>query len=94
MSYDVGHQIGNACWQLYETFSGRTVCILLDCKVLSSNRDVYNCSKPIWQGFFPCFLGVNDFPWEIVGLDLVNGLYGPEIHFTTIIDYIRVCNLT
>ena len=32
-------------------------------------------------------LGVNVYPWKIVGMDLVNDLYGPEFHFTTIIDY-------
>ncbi len=31
-------------------------------------------------------LGVTNHPWEIVGLDLVTGLYGPEFHFATIID--------
>jgi hypothetical protein len=31
-------------------------------------------------------LGGNDYLWEMFGMDLVTGLYGPEFHFTTIID--------
>ena len=31
-------------------------------------------------------LGGNDYPWKIVCMDLVTSLYGPKIHFTTIID--------
>ena len=42
--------IGNAYWQLCESVCGRNGCIFLDCKALSSNCDVYNYSKPIWQG--------------------------------------------
>jgi len=30
--------------------------------------------------------GVNVYPWEIVGMELVTGLYGPEFHFTIIVD--------
>jgi len=37
MSYNVGHQISNACWQLCENVSGGNVCIMLDCKALSFN---------------------------------------------------------
>ena len=37
--------------------------------------------------FFLVSLGGNDYPWEIFGMNLVTtGLYGPEFHFTTIID--------
>ena len=55
-----------------------------------------------WAKFFPLILmftivqnrfvffvslGVNAYPWEIVGLDLVTGLYNSqEFHFTTVID--------
>ena len=53
-------------------------------KALSSNCDVYNCSKPILQGSFPLVLMSN--LGEIVRMDLVAGLYGPEYHFTTIIE--------
>jgi hypothetical protein len=31
-------------------------------------------------------LGVNVYPWEIVGMDLVTSLYGLEFHFTDSID--------
>ena len=37
--------------------SGGNGCILLVCKALSSNCDVYNCSKPILQDSSPCI------PW-------------------------------
>jgi hypothetical protein len=30
--------------------------------------------------------GINGYPWRIVGMDLADGLYGPEFHFNTIID--------
>ena len=66
-------KFGNVCWQLWETFSGRNVLILLNCKALSSNCVVYNCSKPIdmVRFFFLVSLGVNVYPWEIVGMDFV-----------------------
>jgi hypothetical protein len=31
-------------------------------------------------------LGIIVHPWEIIGMDSVTSLYGPEFHFTTIID--------
>jgi len=39
--------IVNAYWQLCENVSEGKVCITLDCKALSSNCVVCNCSKPI-----------------------------------------------
>ena len=35
--------------------------------------------------FFLVSLGVNEYPWEIVGMDLATG-FGLEFYFTTIID--------
>ena len=87
MSYNVGHQIGNFCWQLCETFSGRNV---VSCwiKKLFAHIVIIAIVHPDLTRFF-CILslGVNDYPWEIVGMDYVTDFTkSSELHLTTIID--------
>jgi hypothetical protein len=44
-------KIGNAWWQICETFSGGNIFISLNCKVLCSYYFIVcKCTKPIWQG--------------------------------------------
>ena len=61
----------------------------MDCKDLFSNRVVCSCSKTDRARFFFLeSLGVNVYPWEIVGMDFVNVLTKcSEFHLATIIDY-------
>jgi hypothetical protein len=81
-------KIDNPRWQLCENVSGSNVCILLDCKVVSSNCDVCIFPKTdVERFFFLVSLGVNDYTWEIVGMDFVtDATNSSEFHFTTIID--------
>jgi hypothetical protein len=60
-------KIGNSCWQLCENVSWRNVCILLEGKALSSNRNVCNCSNPflqgvaVYKGRLPLLITIVDF---------------------------------
>ena len=87
MSYNVGYQIGNAFWQLCETFSGRNVFYIIGLQSFFLRLLCLQLFKTVLaRFFFLVSLGGNDYPWEIVGIDFVTRLYGPQFHFTTIID--------
>ncbi len=59
--------------------------MLLDCKALCSNCTVCNCTKTdLARFFFLVSLGVTEYPWEIVGMNLVIDLTkSSELHFNT-----------
>jgi hypothetical protein len=75
LSYNVGHQIGNACWPLCETFL-EGIFLYFGISKLFPPIVMFTIvqNRYIWQGSFLVSLGVNDYPWEIVGLDLVTDL--------------------
>ncbi len=82
----IGHQIDNACWQLYKTFLEDK---FVDCWIARLFPPIVIFTivqKQSGKVLFLVFFGVNIYPWEIVGMDLVTGLYDPEFHFATIID--------
>ncbi len=87
--YNVDHQIGNACWQLCENASWGNVCILLDCKALSSILPCLQLLKSdLAMVFCLVSLGVTDYSWEIVGMDLVTELTtSSKFHLATILDF-------
>jgi len=74
MSYNVGHQIGNACWQHYEAFMEGMFVYCWIAKLFPPIVMFFFLQNRPGKVLFLVSLGVNDFPWEIVGLDLVNGL--------------------
>jgi len=69
MSYNGGHQIGNACWQLCETFYGRDVCILLDWKLFLPIVIVAIVQHDLARLFSLVSLGVTHYSWGLVGID-------------------------
>ena len=85
MSFNVGHHIDHACWQLCETFLEGTFAYCWIVKLFPSIVVFAIVLKPLWQDYVPLHpLGITNYPWEILGLDLVTGLYGPKKIFTTI----------
>jgi hypothetical protein len=64
-----------------------TFLILLDCKSSFLQLLCLQLFKTnLARFFFLVSLGGNDYLWGIFGMDLITGLYGPEFHFTSIID--------
>jgi hypothetical protein len=75
MPYNVGHRIGNVCWQLYETFFGSKVFNIVGLQSFFLQLSYLQLFKTDLAMFFSLVsLGGNDYPWKIVGMDLVNGL--------------------
>ena len=64
-------KLANACLQLCETFSGRNFCILLVWKLYPPIVMVATVQPDLARFFFLVSLGVTDFPWEIVGMDVI-----------------------
>ena len=89
MSYNVDHQIGNACWQLCEPFSGRNVCILLVWKLVPPIVMVAIVQPDLAIFFFLVSLGVTNYSWKIVGMDFVTELNkSSEFPLTTILNFV------
>ena len=71
MSYNVGHQIGNACWQLVKRFlEGKFVYCWIG-ELFPPIVMVAIVQPDLAQFLVLLYLGVNDYPWEIVGMDFV-----------------------
>jgi hypothetical protein len=58
-------KIGNACWQLCENVYGGLQSYFFQFYYLQLFK------TDVARFFFLVFIGVNDYPWEIVGRDLV-----------------------
>ncbi len=82
----IGHQIGNACWQLCKTFLEGTFVYCWIAKLFPPIVMFTIVQNQPIEVLFLVSLGVNVYPWEIVGMDLVTS-HGPEFHLTTIIDF-------
>jgi len=89
MPYNVGHQVGNACWQHYETFLEGTFVYCWIAKLFPPIV-IFAIVQPRYdlppRFVFLVSLGGSDYPWKIVGMDLSTSLYGPKFHFTITID--------
>ena len=98
MSYDVGHLIGNAYWQLCETFFLKFFLKII-IGLQSSFLQLYclQLFKSELAWFFTLVsLGVNDYPWEIAIVwiwSLTYMVLGFRVSISPLLLF-RVCHMT